>query len=241
MSTHNQSIVVLSTFNSEYAPFVLKEIYALGFSVRAMILDGEVVERDRRIQEERTRGFFEWPDFFSIEKYEIPLYAVKNHNGDRSLALLAKLAPDIIVNGGTPRILKTPLLSIPTQGVISAHPGLLPDYRGCTCVEWALYNNDPVGITCHFVSEGIDDGPIICQEPLPIARGDSYEKVRASVVGYSAQVLARGLRKVVDEGLSRARLPLQGEGTYYTVIPQDKLEGAKEKLITGTYAHYTRP
>ena len=58
---------------------------------------------------------------------------------------------DLLVNAGTPRILKSNLLKAPSIGVINCHPGILPDFRGCTCVEWAIYLDQPIGNTVHLI------------------------------------------------------------------------------------------
>lgn len=49
---------------------------------------------------------------------------------------------------------------------MNCHPGLLPKFRECTCVEWAVYLDEEVGNTVHFMNEKIDEGPIIVQEAL---------------------------------------------------------------------------
>lgn len=57
---HNNTplnIVIFSTFDSEYLPYVLKEIHAAGFTVTACVLDGMIRAKDRQIQEERMKFF----------------------------------------------------------------------------------------------------------------------------------------------------------------------------------------
>lgn len=234
-----RTIVLISTYGSDILPPYVKEIYAKGFAVDAIILDGELSTRDRQIIEERTRGFFTWPIFFDIEEFEIPTFFVKNHNNERSQALLTRLSPDVIISADTPRIIKKNILSIPSRGIINCHPGLLPEYRGCTCVEWAIYNDDPVGATCHFMAPDIDGGPVIYAAPMPIRKGDRYEKVRADMIYHRAHVLGEGLKKVYTDGLTVHSLPPQGAGNYYKVIPEDKLAQVKEKLVKKTYTHYS--
>ena len=65
-------------------------------------------------------------------------------------------------------IVKESLLKIPREGTLNCHPGLLPRYRGCTCLEWALYEDEPVGATCHFVTPEIDAGDIVRKEIMPV-------------------------------------------------------------------------
>lgn len=224
------NIVLLSSFNSGILLCTLEELYKQGFVVRAIILDGIISDKNRKIITERTSGFFDWPDFSDIETYEVPVFFVKDHNGAICEKLLHKINPDVVVNAGTPRILKKHILSIPSRGVVNSHPGILPKYRGCTVVEWAIYNDDPVGATCHFMDTGIDNGPIIYSEVMSIHKGDVYKKIRSDIILHSIKVLVKGLQKIHNENLYFDALPMQQEGSYYNVIPDDKLEVVKKKL-----------
>lgn len=59
------------------------------------------------------------------------------------------------------------LIEAPRIGVINAHPGILPYYRGIDCPLWAIHDNafDKIGNTLHWVDSGIDTGRIISQRP----------------------------------------------------------------------------
>lgn len=58
------------------------------------------------------------------------------------------LAPNLNVSLFYPHIFDEPLLSVPSQGSINVHPGLLPHYRGCNSIEWAIMHNEKeVGVT----------------------------------------------------------------------------------------------
>lgn len=238
MNKKDLKIVLLSAFNDQNLPYFLKKLYSGGFRVGAIILDGVISDRIKSIEYERTKNFYQWPDFFDIEEFEIPVFLVKNHNGAKSEKLLRKINPEIIINAGTPRILKENIISIPSRGIVNCHPGILPEYRGCTCVEWSIYNDDEVGSTCHFMDAGIDSGAIIYSEVMPIRKGDVYEKVRTDVLFHGVKVLIKGLKKIINGNLNSRSLPKQIGGNYYKVIPEDKLEEVKRKLINCQYKHY---
>lgn len=166
----------------------------------------------------------------------VPFYFVESHNESRCHRLLAELQADVLINLGTPNILKEKTLAIPSVGVVNCHPGLLPQYRGCTCVEWSIYNGDPVGATCHFMTEGIDDGPIIAFAVMPVEAGTEYAKIRADMVDHQVRTLISGLRRIAEEGLTKDKLPQQGEGSYYGVIPDELMPEVIEKTRTGDYS-----
>lgn len=238
MSKDDGKIIIFSTFGSEILPYLLQSLNDGGVVVDMIIIDGVISEKDKKIVKERTGKFFVWPDFFDVAKFKIPFFLVDNHNSELCLELVKNNQPELIINGGTPRILKSPILSAPELGVINSHPGLLPNYRGCTCVEWALFNDDEVGATCHFMSEGIDAGPIIYSEAMKIKQGDTYEKVRTAMVFHAIKVLTLGVKEVLQKKLSFKTVSVQTGGNYYKVISEEKLNMVKDKLSKQAYKHY---
>lgn len=73
---------------------------------------------------------------------------------------------DIVVTIGV-SIIKPETLRLAKVGYINLHPGILPEYRGLGNF-WAVLNSDwsKVGITCHWIDEGIDTGQIIWKSQL---------------------------------------------------------------------------
>ena len=61
------------------------------------------------------------------------------------------------------------------NNAINIHIGLSPYYRGSSCNFWALYDNNPgyVGATIHFLSKGLDSGPILFHCLPNLVAGDS--------------------------------------------------------------------
>ena len=99
-----------------------------------------------------------------MEEERIPFYFVGNHNDDKTLRLINSLSVNVLLNAGTPRKLKPNIFDNVEHGCINVHPGLSPFYRGCSAVEWALFNDDKIGNTAHFMTEGYDEGNIIASE-----------------------------------------------------------------------------
>lgn len=140
---------------------------------------------------------------------------------------------DIAIQGGI-GILKPEMLAVPALGFVNVHPGRLPDYRGCTCPEWALYNGDDVHATAHLIDEGIDTGPVICAARYEIEPEWDYHDFRANLYRHCGKVLLRALRILdgVDPDSLGSLLTPQGieAGRYWDPIPADKLARAIARL-----------
>lgn len=223
-------IVFLSSWDTPELPYLIGSFHKAGLPISAVIFAGALSDRDRKIIKNRTENGSLSKKLFDIDVSDISFYFVANHNSKSSIKILNKVRPDIIVNAGTPNILKGEIFGTPRLGIINSHPGILPDYRGCTCVEWALYNNDPVGATCHFIVPEIDRGPILSKKEMAISKGWSYKKIRTQMIFHSHDVLIEGLKKAIKIGENYKDLPCSRGGTYYTVIDEKRMKNVLDKI-----------
>lgn len=89
---------------------------------------------------------------------------------------------DWIVLAGFMRILKGDFLKAFPNRVINIHPSLLPSFPGLEAWKQALdYGVKHTGCTVHFVDQGIDTGPIILQETVPVMDDDTPQSLHARI------------------------------------------------------------
>ena len=238
MNKEAPRIGLLSTIETPALGHVIEALTRRGLGVDCVLLDSKVPSaKERAIEEQRTDGTLPAVPLDRFADLLIPYYPVGSHLSDACRTLIRERRIDLLINAGTPHILGRLILAAPRVGVVSCHPGLLPAYRGCTCVEWAIYEDAQVGNTVHFMTEGIDEGPIILQEPLVFHKNDTYSDIRVTVYRAGFELLARAVKKVVDEGLTSDGLLPQGDGRYLKVIPEDKLRVVVERLRRGEWAY----
>jgi phosphoribosylglycinamide formyltransferase-1 len=73
---------------------------------------------------------------------------------------------------------------------INVHPSLLPSFPGTRAVEDALTAGvAETGVTVHLLDEGIDTGPVLAQEPVPVLPGDTVETLRARIQAVEHRLL----------------------------------------------------
>ena len=85
-------------------------------------------------------------------------------------AAFAALGADAAVVAAYGLILPRPILSAPRLGCLNVHASLLPRWRGAAPIQRALLAGDrETGITIMQIEEGLDTGPILLQETMPVA------------------------------------------------------------------------
>lgn len=231
---------VLSNLEAPLLPLLIRSLRKEGLHNICVIADKKVLsEKDRRIWIERTRGAFDSDgnSLYDFGLWCMPFYLVQNHNGDDCMKLLERVRPDILINGGTPRKLEKHIIEYPPLGVINVHPGLLPKYRGSCCVEWAILNDDPVGITAHFMTEGYDEGPVIDTELCCFTIDDDYFSIREQVYRRSVSMMAKTTLKVLKGKLTRDDCIPQGNGSFFSPITKEQLQEVIDKIQLRAYRH----
>ena len=61
--------------------------------------------------------------------------------------------------------------------IINTHPGYLPYVKGLDAFKWAIYNEHPIGITTHYISEKADEGLLIQRKEVPVYYEDTFHSV----------------------------------------------------------------
>ena len=89
--------------------------------------------------------------------------------------------------------------------MINIHPALLPQFKGLDTHRRALEAGvEEHGATVHFVSAGMDEGPVILQKSVPVLGSDSEATLAARVLEVEHQIHPQALRMVAE---GRARPP----------------------------------
>ncbi|HOX56616.1 MAG TPA: phosphoribosylglycinamide formyltransferase [Candidatus Paceibacterota bacterium] len=89
---------------------------------------------------------------------------------------------DLVVLAGFMRVLKEALLGAYARRIINIHPSLLPAFPGLEAWKQALAHGVKVtGCTVHFVDAGVDSGPIIGQQTVPVLDEDTPETLHQRI------------------------------------------------------------
>jgi len=90
---------------------------------------------------------------------------------------------ELVVLAGYMRIVTSVLINAYPNRIMNIHPSLLPAFPGLDVQQKALdWGVKTSGCTVHFVTEGVDEGPIIIQAAVPVLEGDTAERLSARIL-----------------------------------------------------------
>lgn len=100
----------------------------------------------------------------------------------------------VVVLAGYMALLTPPFIANFRDRIINVHPSLLPQFPGLRAIEQALEAGvAATGVTVHLVDEGVDTGPVLLQQAVPIADGDDAQSVRARLAPVEHELLCRAV------------------------------------------------
>lgn len=148
------------------------------------------------------------PDLEPIAKNAKLPSAWKGHDDleshfDWLLRELQARSVDLIVLARYMRILPKKIIEAFPNRILNIHPSLLPHFPGAAPYRQAYESGVRVhGCTAHFVTEQLDEGPVVFQDVFHINVGaDSLEDVKQKGLSLEAQVLSRAVKLYLDEEL----------------------------------------
>ena len=155
------------------------------------------------------------------ERSGIPVVQPLKMKDPAFLDLLRGWAPDLIAVTAFGRILPPVVLDLPSKGCVNVHGSLLPKYRGAAPIQWAIINGETeTGITTMLMDPGMDTGPMLLQEKMPILPTDTAGDLASRLAPLGGKLL---LQTVV--GLLNGTVePIAQDNSQATLAPILKKE-----------------
>lgn len=174
-------------------------------------------------QPDRPRGRSRRPEPSPVkvvaETLALPVLQPESVNSADIVEAVRSIAPEFIAVVAYGQILRRPILEIPSRGPVNLHASLLPRHRGPSPIAWTILEGDPeAGNTTMLMEEGLDSGPLLFQEALPLSRD--------SVRGDLEEILSERGAELLLETLAALR---QGR---VAPRPQDESRASWSHLLT---------
>ncbi|MEG1256007.1 methionyl-tRNA formyltransferase [Clostridium sp.] len=148
-------------------------------------------------------------------KHNIKLYRESNINNINFINSVKKLNVDLITSVNFGQILKSDIINLPSKGCINTHASLLPNYRGRAPLNWAILSGEKeVGVTVHYIEEGIDTGDIIIQERIAVKDTDYIGDVLNSVKSIYPGIVLEAVKLIENNKVVAVTQDIS-KGSYY--------------------------
>ena len=129
-------------------------------------------------------------------------------------AKIAAVKADVMVVAAYGLILPQAVLDIPRLGCINIHGSLLPRWRGAAPIHRAILAGDrETGITIMQMAAGLDTGPTLLRESIPIDAKDTTATLHDQLATLGGKLIVRALQQLQNGALPAT--PQPGEGVTY--------------------------
>jgi len=140
------------------------------------------------------------------KKAKIPFVAVEEKNQQKAeekiIEICKKYNIDLISLARYMRILSPNFVWRYPNRIINIHPSLLPAFPGASAYAQAYERGTKiVGVTSHYVTENLDQGPIIFQDSFKVDPNDTLEKIKAKGQKLEAETLLKATKMHLENKL----------------------------------------
>ncbi len=153
--------------------------------------------------------------FVHAERFGVPTFLVPYERFDDRAAWGAELSeqlavwrPDLVVLSGLMRLLPPEVVAAYAPRIINTHPAYLPEFPGAHGVRDALTAGArQTGASVIVVDEGVDTGPIVAQERVPVLPGDDERTLHERIKPVERRLLIDVVRRVATGELDLSAAP----------------------------------
>ncbi len=140
------------------------------------------------------------------------------------LAVLHKHDVELVLLAGYMKIVTPVLIKAYPDRMMNIHPSLLPSFPGLDVQQKALdWGVKVAGCTVHFVTDKVDEGPIIMQAAVPVVDGDTAETLSARILAQEHRIYPKAVQLFAE-----GRLAVEGRRVRILGGPED----SKDALLS---------
>lgn len=142
---------------------------------------------------------------FGIPSFTVPYRSFESREawGEELGAQLDPWQPDLVVLSGLMRLLPAALVARYAPRIINTHPAHLPEFPGAHGVRDALAAGvAQTGASVIVVDDGIDSGPILAQERIPVHQGDTEQTLHERIKPVERRLLIDAVRRIATGELA---------------------------------------
>ncbi len=151
----------------------------------------------------------------------LDVYQPQKARDGEAMALVRRLAPELIVVAAYGKILPEELLNYPKYGAINVHSSLLPRYRGAAPINWAILNGDEeTGVSIMYMVDKLDAGDVISKIKTHIGPDEDAQALTARLAQLGAEALSGAIAEI-ESGTVVRTAQNEDAATYAPMLSRD--------------------
>lgn len=153
---------------------------------------------------DREADGFAHAEEFGIPTFTVPFgsFATREEWGEELDRQLRVWNPDLVVLSGLMRLLPSAVVEAWAPRLINTHPAYLPEFPGAHGVRDALAAGvSQTGASVIVVDRGVDTGPILAQERVPVLEGDTEHTLHERIKPVERRLLIDVVRRIATGDL----------------------------------------
>ncbi|HOA87668.1 MAG: phosphoribosylglycinamide formyltransferase [Microbacteriaceae bacterium] len=185
-------------------------ISGAGSNLRALLEAASAPDYPARIiavGADRDAAGFAHAEEFGIPTFLVPFRQFESREAwGRELGVqLAAWKPDLVVLSGMMRLLPAELVERWAPNIINTHPAYLPEFPGAHGVRDAIAAGvAQTGASVIVVDHGVDSGPILAQERVPVLPGDDEAALHERIKPVERRLLIDVVRRIASGDIDLA-------------------------------------
>ena len=150
---------------------------------------------------DRPADGFEHAEHFGVPTFSVALSAFDDRDtwGDALLEQVRVWQPDLVVLSGFMKLLPPRVVAALAPNLINTHPAYLPEFPGAHAVRDAIAAGvTETGASVIVVDNGVDSGPIIAQERIPVLPGDTETELHERIKPVERRLLVQAILDIAN-------------------------------------------
>lgn len=183
-----------------------------GSNLRALLEASEDAEFPARViavGADRDADGFEHAENFGVPTFSVAMsnFADRDAWGDALLEQIRVWAPDLVVLSGFMKLLPPHVVEALAPNLINTHPAYLPELPGAHAVRDAIAAGvTETGASVIVVDNGVDTGPIISQERIPVLPGDTEASLHERIKPVERRLLVQAILDIANDRINLKEL-----------------------------------
>jgi methionyl-tRNA formyltransferase len=207
----------------EFAAAALRDLHAAGFSIPLVLTQPDrPAGRGMQLQASPVKQFAQAHGIPVAQPVSLRLDGKHPDTAREAHHLLRELQADVMVVAAYGLILPQSVLDIPRNGCLNIHASLLPRWRGAAPIHRAIEAGDAeTGITIMQMDAGLDTGPMLMKEAVPISASDTTGSLHDRLAALGGKMIVEALRRLDSGALPAEPQPQEGV-TYAAKISKEE-------------------